>query len=544
MSKYWETLEKKRKPFAAASLAVFSLSSCGGGAKVTTEGFPSSYVPPEPNYDSPINTDPYQEILKVQYIDPYWVLALEMDQYELHISPIISDYDSVIEYTFPDVQPEYNHFNINGWQPATDHMKVAAREIFSKLNLILDVSFTEGAEPFATNVIAIGRSTQSTSSGISYLPNFYYKIGMDIFIADGYAKPRFVNELLTNYDYEVLVHELGHALGLKHPFEAYGTNTVVLSSYEDNTSNTAMSYKEDFTTFDATFRPLDWMALTKFYGVKDSYNAGDDNYSFSSSGGVFIVDGAGIDKISAKNTVLDVIIDLRPGAHSSLGNKSQYISDANQLTISYDSDIEIVETGSGNDTIIATHVDNVISTGAGSDIIFAGEGADTINSGGGTDQIDLSELVQATDTVIFESANSVEIGVDTIYGFAQGILGDILDVSAILSSTGTLFPSVALGSAPNANISYGVLRLIGSDLKNAPNLLEAFQKGGGADSLSISSGASSIIISAASQATGEDQYVYQLEERNGGVDATHLAVLMGNYLDIDQWQIDNFSFIA
>ena len=76
---------------------------------------------------------------------------------------------------------------------------------------------------------------------------------MDVFISKDYANPRFVSDLLTNYDYEVLVHEIGHALGLKHPFEASNSNTAVLSPYEDNTSNTAMSYDDYPVTFDGMF---------------------------------------------------------------------------------------------------------------------------------------------------------------------------------------------------------------------------------------------------------------------------------------------------
>ena len=120
-----------------------------------------------------------------------------------------------------------------------------------------------------TNVIAMGISSQATTAGFSYFPNNFFEIGMDVFIAKGYASPSFSSELITNYDYEVLVHELGHALGLKHPFEANGENTATLSMFEDNTRNTAMSYDDDPATFNGTLRPLDWMALTVLRGKRN-----------------------------------------------------------------------------------------------------------------------------------------------------------------------------------------------------------------------------------------------------------------------------------
>ena len=81
---------------------------------------------------------------------------------------------------------------------------------------------------------------------------------------------------LTNYDYEVLLHEIGHALGLKHPFEIDRNNTMILNSHEDSTEFTAMSYDEILTTFDGMFRPLDLMTLTKLYGVNSTYKSGDE----------------------------------------------------------------------------------------------------------------------------------------------------------------------------------------------------------------------------------------------------------------------------
>ena len=172
-------------------------------------------------------------------------------------------------------------------------MKIATRDILSKLEIILDVTFSESDDLKATNVISVSTSHQVNTAGFSYFPNNLFEIGMDVFIADNYASPSFSSGHITNYDYEVLVHELGHSVCLKHPFEASGSNTATLSAYEDNTGNTAMSYDEYPETFSGTLRPLDWMALA-FYGVNPT-NADDDTYEFSTSGGTFIVDGGCID---------------------------------------------------------------------------------------------------------------------------------------------------------------------------------------------------------------------------------------------------------
>ena len=247
-------------------------------------------------------------------------------------------------------------------------------------------------------------------------------------------------------------------------------------------------------TFSGTLRSLDWMTLTKFYGLKTTYNAGDDTYEFSSSGGTFIMDGAGLDTISASDAMQDVMIDLRPGAHSHLGVKSNYITAANQLTISHGSDIENVITGLGNDTVIGTDSDNVIRTGSGSDTIFAGGGTDTIDSGIGADRIDLSESVKSQDTVILNAPSGSGLDVDTIYGFSQGASGDILDISVLFNASLEIYPLVAL----DLRLLLILTRYIEGDwLKDCDSngFINAFKSGGGFETPSIDTGMSALIIS-------------------------------------------------
>src|SRR5262249_28183340 len=84
-------------------------------------------------------------------------------------------------------------------------------------------------------------------------------------------------------DYLAALHEIGHALGLKHPFDG----SAVLSAALDNFSYTVMSYSPhagvqlDVT---ASFYPttpmyLDLVAIQKLYGVT-SVNAGNTTYTF------------------------------------------------------------------------------------------------------------------------------------------------------------------------------------------------------------------------------------------------------------------------
>src|SRR5262249_52000565 len=89
--------------------------------------------------------------------------------------------------------------------------------------------------------------------------------------------------------FQVLLHELGHAMGLKHPFEG----AAQLPQGRDNTQFTLMSYTQVGGPY-STFSPYDIAALKYLYGGDGIGGA----LGAQGSGALYLVGSEGNDNIT------------------------------------------------------------------------------------------------------------------------------------------------------------------------------------------------------------------------------------------------------
>jgi serralysin len=310
---------------------------------------------------------------------PYWLSSLIGSQETAEgYSKLIED-SKMFFYTFPESVPVYSAATemAEGFTPFNDIQKQNAIAVLKYIETVTALSFVPTSETLESNTLVFALNTQEEDSyAYAYLPEIH-PLGSDIYMA---IHPTNETMSVGTEGALTLIHEIGHALGLKHPHEeAEGVGDVsVLLIDEDSVANTVMSYEESTVeNFKFEFNTLDIAALHYIYGPNPNSRASDDTYELSSTQTNFIWDGAGVDTIDASKLGAGVTLHLDPGHHDFVGRSAAPIVTApGQITINFGTTIENIIGSAFDDALFGNAQANVITGNGGSDTIDGGDGLD------------------------------------------------------------------------------------------------------------------------------------------------------------------------
>ena len=223
------------------------------------------------------------------------------------------------------------------------------------------------------------------------------------------------------YDYLVFMHEIGHALGLKHPFSTSASNSSVLAAQFDDVRYTIMSYNTAYAYEPTTPMLLDIAAIQSLYGANTQWQTGNNTYSWAVGQSVFetIWDAGGVDAIDASNQLAAVRINLNEGQFSKIGqaflNLNTQTAFNEGLAIAYGAKIENAVGSANDDTLIGNALANVLNGRAGKDTMIGGAGNDTYVVENIGDRVqESSTLASETDAVISSVSYVLGANIETL----------------------------------------------------------------------------------------------------------------------------------
>ena len=302
-----------------------------------------------------------------------------------------------LTYSFMRTLPETaSADDKNGFAEMNSAQKAAVVDAFTYLSSLINVTFTLSDATTGTADINFGSNDQESSAGYANPPNGGG--GHNVFVMLDKSEPSKQSFSYGSYGWQTVIHEIGHALGLKHPgnYDAKGGSTPgpylpaatdnnrfsVMSYYSALDANKVPAFSNGYSTTGmspSTFMTYDIAALQYIYGANTSSDLNTTHQTLS-----FTPDWQGFQTVwTTKGGTLDAsamtranIIDLRQGAYSSIGIQTygKTTFGMNNVGLAYGSYLDTVKGGAAADAFFVDTA-NIESTqtidgGAGSDIAY------------------------------------------------------------------------------------------------------------------------------------------------------------------------------
>lgn len=295
-----------------------------------------------------------------------------------------------LTFSFMNAIPSYaGETDKKGFSVFTEEQKNATREILKKIAEQFGLTFKEVSDSDSSfGVVRFGNNAQgSKSAGYASYPDTDDPNGSgDVYINN--EDPANLSNVVPGTNaWATLVHEIGHAIGLKHPGNynagepASTTPDNFLATAEDTEANTVMSYNKAPQAQERDFfGKYDYLALNYLYGSR-AYNEGNTNYAFNDKDGEFlkiINDSAGNDTLDFSAVSRAVSVNLTPGANSSVGKLANGADAKDNLSIAFGVTIENVIGSRFADTLLGNDANNRFESRGGGDQIDGGAGLDTV----------------------------------------------------------------------------------------------------------------------------------------------------------------------
>lgn len=382
--------------------------------------------------------------------------SLRITDDPIELSPVESVDDAsvfsgkVITYSFAEagyVYPDPLAFNSTDFtaEEWSDLAKQAMRNVLDVYESVIDMEFVEIASTDAADFIFV--DDWDTNVGGFFGAQGTQFAGLGVFdLAPPESDPAVAGSLIEGGAYfEVITHEIGHGLGLKHPHDSgpsqqgdaminvrrssdlglFALNQSVFSVMSYNEGWITAPYEvPDATNFDFGYQAglgaFDIAALHAKYDINSSFASGDDIYEVPDANAIgtgfkAIWDTGGLDEIRYSGA-RDATIDLNDATLKYEVGGGGFVSYANGIaggfTIANGVVIENATGGSGNDMLIGNEADNMLHGNDGdddlrgndgNDSLFGGLGDDALSGGNGRDLLDGGAGI---DTARYDDAES------------------------------------------------------------------------------------------------------------------------------------------